>query len=238
MSSRTLKPGSPAGPPIPAAARWTPRTPPRLCIPRPTAGRIKLPSPNRLPPSAISAWPRTPADRFILAKVEEAGLSPAADAAPATAFRRLHFDLTGLPPEPADLAAFLADPSDAQWAETVDRLLASPRFGQTWGRHWLDVARYADSNGSDFNATWPDAWRYRDYVVDSFNDDLPFDRFLTEQIAGDLLPADSDAERTRQTVATGFLALGTKMLSERDKAKLTMDVADDQIDTVGRPRWG
>ena len=184
------------------------------------------------------AWPRTPADRFVLAKIEAAGLTPAADAAPATAFRRLHFDLSGLPPEPADLAAYVADPSGANWEAAVDRLLASPRFGQTWGRHWLDVARYADSNGSDFNATWPDAWRYRDYVVEAFNADRPYDRFLVEQIAGDLLPAATDAQRTRQTVATGFLALGTKMLSERDKVKLTMDVADDQLDTVGRAAMG
>ena len=185
-----------------------------------------------------AAWPRTLADRFVLAKIEAAGLEPAPEATPAAAFRRLHFDLSGLPPEPGDLAAFLAEPSEANWRAAVDRLLASPRFGQTWGRHWLDVARYADSNGSDFNATWPDAWRYRDYVVDAFNRDLPFDRFLTEQIAGDLLPAESDEQRTRQTVATGFLALGTKMLSERDKQKLTFDVADDQIDTIGRAAMG
>ncbi|MFH5803350.1 DUF1553 domain-containing protein [Alienimonas sp. DA493] len=184
------------------------------------------------------AWPRTPVDRFVLAKAEAAGLTPAADARPEVAFRRLHFDLSGLPPAPEALAAFLDDPSEARWAATVDRLLASPRFGQTWGRHWLDVARYADTNGSDFNATWPDAWRYRDYVIDSFNENRPYDRFLTEQIAGDLLPAETDEDRVRQNVATGFLALGTKMLSERDKVKLTMDVADDQIDTVGRAALG
>ena len=207
---------------------------------RPEADGWTYTPPHAEPAPAVenAAWPRTVADRFVLAKVEAAGLEPAPDAAPAAAFRRLHFDLSGLPPEPDDLAAFLAEPSDANWRAAVDRLLASPRFGQTWGRHWLDVARYADSNGSDFNATWPDAWRYRDYVVDAFNRDLPFDRFLTEQIAGDLLPADSDEQRTRQTVATGFLALGTKMLSERDKQKLTFDVADDQIDTVGRAAMG
>ena len=187
-----------------------------------------------VPAVARADWPRTPADRFVLAKIEAASLTPAADAAPAVAFRRLHFDLSGLPPDPGDLAAFVADPSEVRWAAAVDRLLASPRFGQTWGRHWLDVARYADSNGSDFNATWLDAWRYRDYVVDAFNRDLPFDRFLREQIAGDLLPAADDAQRTRQIVATGFLALGTKMLSERDKEKLTLDVADDQS-RHGRP---
>ena len=191
-----------------------------------------------VPDVADAAWPRTEADRFLLAKMEDAGLAPAPDAAPAAAFRRLHYDLAGLPPDPEDLAAFVADPTDARWAAAVDRLLASPRFGRVWGRHWLDVARYADSNGSDFNATWPDAWRYRDYVVDSFNADVPFDRFLIEQLAGDLLPADTDAGRTRQTVATGFLALGTKMLSERDKEKFDLDVADEQIDAVGRSMLG
>ena len=191
-----------------------------------------------VPDVADAAWPRTEADRFLLAKMEDAGLAPAPDAAPAAAFRRLHYDLAGLPPDPEDLAAFVADPTDARWAAAVDRLLASPRFGRVWGRHWLDVARYADSNGSDFNATWPDAWRYRDYVVDSFNADVPFDRFLIEQLAGDLLPADTDAGRTRQTVATGFLALGTKMLSERDKEKFDLDVADEQIDAVGRSMMG
>ena len=184
------------------------------------------------------SWPRTVADRFLLSKIEAAGLKPAANAEPAAAFRRLHFDLSGLPPDADDFAAWLADPSEARWRAAVDRLLASPRFGQTWGRHWLDVARYADSNGSDFNATWPDAWRYRDYVVDSVNRDVPFDRFVTEQLAGDLLPAETDAQRTRQVVATGFLALGTKMISERDKEKLALDVADDQIDTVGRAVMG
>ncbi|QDT17769.1 DUF1553 domain-containing protein [Alienimonas californiensis] len=191
-----------------------------------------------IPAVQDEAWPHTPVDRFLLAKAEAAGLAPAADAAPEVAFRRLHFDLSGLPPSPERLAAFVEDPSERNWAAAVDRLLASPRFGQTWGRHWLDVARYADTNGSDFNATWPDAWRYRDYVIDSFNEDRPYDRFLTEQIAGDLLPAETDEQRTRQTVATGFLALGTKMLSERDKVKLTMDVADDQLDTVGRAALG
>ena len=198
-------------------------------------------TPPRLEPVPAvqnDAWPRTAADRFVLAKVEAAGLTPAADAAPAAAFRRLHYDLAGLPPEPDDLAAFVADPSEENWAAAVDRLLASPRFGRVWGRHWLDVARYADSNGSDFNATWPDAWRYRDYVVDSFNAGVPFDRFVVEQIAGDFLPAATDAGRARNTVATGFLALGTKMLSERDKEKLALDVADEQIDTVGRSLMG
>ncbi len=162
------------------------------------------------------------------------GLSRSARAAPATMLRRLCDDLTGLPPSAEMLTRFLADPCDASYLRIVDELLASEEFGRHWGRHWLDVARYADSNGSDFNATFHHAWRYRDYVIDSFNQDKPFDRFVTEQIAGDLLDSEDSAERTAQLVATGFLMLGPKMLSERDKAKLQMDVVDDQIDTIGR----
>ena len=112
-----------------------------------------------------------------------------------TLLRRLTFDLTGLPPTPDEIAAFLADDSEAALEAVVDRLLASSHFGEHWGRHWLDLARYADSNGGDINLTHREAWRYRDYVIDSFNHDKPFDRFIREQIAGDLLPSASDAQR-------------------------------------------
>ncbi len=143
------------------------------------------------------------------------------------------FDLTGLPPTTQEIDAFLADQSPDAEARVVDRLLESPRFGEHWGRHWLDVARYADSNGSDFNATFFNAWRYRNYVIDAFNRDKPFDRFVREQLAGDLLPYDNDQQRAEQLIATSFLMIGAKMLSERDKEKLTMDVVDEQIDTTG-----
>jgi cytochrome c553 len=183
-------------------------------------------------------WPQSDIDAFVLAKLEAAGLQPAATAKRRTLVRRLYFDLIGLPPSPEEVDAFLNDPSPNAVESLVDRLLESPQFGVHWGRHWLDIARYADSNGSDFNATFHDAWRYRDYVVAAFNKDKPYDQFVIEQIAGDLLPYDSDAERSEQMIATGFLMVGTKMLSERDKEKLRMDVIDEQIDTIGRALMG
>ncbi len=168
-------------------------------------------------------------DDFIRAKLRETGLSPAPRAEPRVLLRRLHFDLIGLPPS---TRAEIADDSD--YENLVDQLLQSPRFGERWGRHWLDVARYAESNGRESNLTFPHAWRYRDYVIDAFNADLPFDRFLTEQIAGDLLPARDEAERARLLIATGFLALGPKGLNEQNKAQFAADVADEQIDAVTR----
>ncbi len=180
-------------------------------------------------------WPRTSIDAFVLAQLEASDLQPVADADRGTLVRRIYYDLTGLPPSPA---AFEAAINDLSVEALVDQLLDSPQFGVHWGRHWLDVARYADSNGSDFNATFHNAWRYRDYVVDAMNHDKPFDQFVREQLAGDLLPFDSDEQRAEQIIATGFLILGTKMLSERDKAKLQMDVVDEQINTVGSAFMG
>lgn len=168
-------------------------------------------------------------DAFIRAKLRENNLTPAPRAAPRVLLRRLHFDLIGLPPS---AMADIADDSD--YERLVDQLLQSPRFGERWGRHWLDVARYAESNGRESNLTFPHAWRYRDYVIDAFNADLPYDRFLTEQIAGDLLPAKDEAERARLLIATGFLALGPKGLNEQNKAQFAADVADEQIDAVTR----
>ena len=190
------------------------------------------------PPAAVEPEWGGAVDRFVAAKLTENDIRLPEKAAPATRLRRLHFDLTGLPPTPQDVRRFLADPSDEAFAAEADRLLASGGFGEHWGRHWLDVARYADSNGSDFNATHHEAWRYRDYVVDSLNADRPYDAFVRQQIAGDLLDWETNADRTRNVVATGFLAMGAKMLSERDKEKLRMDVVDEQIDTVGRAFLG
>lgn len=177
-------------------------------------------------------------DEFIGTRLREAGLqfSPAADLT--SVIRRLHFDLTGLPPTPADIDAVLHDGEPHPVERLVDRLLQSPEFGVHWGRHWLDVARYADSNGGDFNATFHNAWRYRDYVINAMNSDKPFNQFVREQIAGDLLPYDSPEQRAEQLIATGFLMVGTKMLSERDKDKLRMDVVDEQINTVGKAFMG
>lgn len=197
------------------------------------------------PPRASAApnvigkdWLRDPIDHYVLAKLEEEGLAPAPDAEPLVRLRRLAFDLTGLPPSPDLIAAFRSDPSEQHWGRVVDGMLHSPAFAEQWARHWFDIARYADSNGSDFNATFHDAWRYRDFVIRSFAEDKSFDRFVVQQLAGDLMPADDPETLAENLVATGFLMLGTKMLSERDKAKLEMDVVDDMIDTVGRSLLG
>src|SRR6266446_9208941 len=143
-------------------------------------------------------------DRFIQAKLQSQGLKPVRPADRRALIRRVTFDLTGLPPTPEEVDAFLADRSPDAFAKVVDRLLGSPAYGERWGRHWLDVARYADSNGLDENVAHGNAWRYRDYVVAAFNRDKPYDRFLVEQLAGDLLPAAGERERHEQLIATGF----------------------------------
>ena len=198
----------------------------------------KKPTRPTLPPTRNSQWAKSDIDRFVLAKLEAANLTPSADAEPAILLRRLHFDLVGLPPSPQAQQQFLkrveTDGMDSALAMEADALIASKHFGERWGRHWLDVARFAESSGKEANISFPYAWRYRDYVIDCFNADLPFDRFLVEQIAGDLLPADSDAERARLLVATGFLAVGPKNLEEGNADQFTADVIDEQIDAVTR----
>ncbi len=191
-----------------------------------------------LPAVKDRSWPRAPLDHFILAPLEAKGLRPAARADRRTLIRRATFDLIGLPPTPEEVDAFLRDESPEAFAKVVERLLASPLYGERWGRHWLDIARYADSNGLDENVAYGNAWRYRDYVVAAFNQDVPFDRFLLEQLAGDLLAARDAAERHRLLIATGFLALGPKVLAEVDERKMEMDIIDEQIDTVGRALLG
>ncbi|HEX8915561.1 MAG TPA: PSD1 and planctomycete cytochrome C domain-containing protein [Humisphaera sp.] len=181
-----------------------------------------------------AGWPKDDVDRFVLAKLESKNLKPLGDADRGSLLRRVTFDLTGLPPTPEALDAFVKDPSPDAYATVVDRLLASPAFGERWGRHWLDVARYAESTGGPRNIPLPHAWRYRDYVIDSVNADKPFDRFLKEQVAGDLLPAETQKQRDEQTVATGFLALGVKDVNQRFKVRFVMDNVDEQIDTVSR----
>jgi hypothetical protein len=184
------------------------------------------------------SWPRTDVDRFLLAAMEAKGVQPLAEADRYTLLRRVYLDLIGLPPSPEELAAFVTDTSPDAFEKVVDRLLASPHFGERWGRHWLDVVRYADSNGKDEDFTFYNAWRYRDYVIASFNRDKPYDQFVREQIAGDLLPAHSQQERDEFLIATGFLTIGPKVLAERDKAKLRMDVVDEQLDTIGKAFLG
>lgn len=177
-------------------------------------------------------------DDFLAERLSAQAIVPNGSAGPATRLRRLSFDLTGLPPSVDLQERWLSDPSPRNYRAIVDELLASPEFAQHWARHWMDVARYADSNGSDFNATFHEAWRYRDYLIRSFAADAPIDQMIRQQIAGDLLDASSDDERRDNIVATTFLMLGTKMLSERDKPKLELDVVDEQIDTVGRAFLG
>ncbi len=188
----------------------------------------------KVPAVRDTAWPRDDVDRFLLARLEAKGLRPVGDADKVTLLRRVTFDLTGLPPTPAEVDAFVKDGSPAAFEAVVDRLLAGPAFGERWGRHWLDVARYAESTGPSRNVPYPHAWRYRDYVIDSVNADVPFDRFVREQVAGDLLPAATDAERNRLLVATGFLALGPKDVNQRFKVRFQMDNVDEQIDAVTR----
>ena len=187
-----------------------------------------------VPPVQNSAWPQSDLDRFVLARLEAEGLSPAPKADKRALIRRVTFDLTGLPPTPAEISAFLNDERPEAYPELIERLLSSPAYGERWGRHWLDIARYADSNGLDENVAHGNAWRYRDYVVRSFNADKPFDQFIREQLAGDQLEASSDEVRNELLTATGFLSIGPKVLAEVNMPKMRMDIVDEQIDTVGR----
>ena len=180
----------------------------------------------------------TPIDAFWLAKLGEHGLNPAPPTDKRTLIRRLTYDLTGLPPTPTEVEAYLADDSPGAYAALVDRLLASSAYGEKWGRRWLDVARYADSNGMDENLAYVNAWRYRDWVIKSFNADRPYDQFVRDQIAGDLIATGTDAERADRLTATGFLVIGPKMLAEDDPMKMRMDIIDEQLDTVGQAVLG
>ena len=186
-----------------------------------------------VPETADAAWPRGDIDRFVLAELERRGLDPVGPADAYTLLRRLTLDLTGLPPTPAEIREFAAG-GDAALEAAVDRLLASPAFGELWGRHWLDLAGYADTLGLGRRIPAPHAWRYRDYVIAAFNSDKPYDRFLREQVAGDVLAFDDDMQRREQIVATGFLAIGPWALVDADKAQLRMDDIDNQLDTLGR----
>ncbi|MCX6856894.1 MAG: PSD1 and planctomycete cytochrome C domain-containing protein [Verrucomicrobia bacterium] len=206
-----------------------PRTePPKIAKKAPQAPLWSLkPISDPKPPKVQNtAWPRQSLDAFILDKIEQNGLAPASDTERSTLRRRLSFDLIGLPPQTHEMSDLESE---------IERLLASPHFGEKWGRHWLDVARYAESNGNDGlsrNPSFPHAWRYRDYVIHALNEDLPYDRFITEQIAGDLLPADSPAQRDRQLIATGLLALGAKPAKAMND-NFDMDVVADQINVIG-----
>lgn len=189
-------------------------------------------------PQTPNAWARSDIDRFVHAKLDQQGLEPEIDADPQTLLRRVHYDLTGLPPRPEDVRAFAKNPTPEAFEKVVDRLLNSPQFGQRWGRHWLDVVRYAESSGGGRTLLFPNAWRYRDYVIDCFNADVPYDQFLQEQIAGDLIPADDWQDRRRKLTATAYLLLGPTNYELQDKDVLEMDVVDEQLDTIGKGLLG
>ena len=222
-----------------------PRTGPTAVAARPSIDLAKgrefwsFRSPKKSAPPAVKRadWPRGDIDRFLLAALESRGLNPVADAERPRLLRRLTFDLIGLPPTPEELDAFVRVNSADALSNAVDRLLASPRFGERWGRHWLDVARFAESSGKT-NFTYPQAWRYRDWAIASFNADKPFDQFVREQIAGDLLPADDDRQRADQVIATGFLALGSKAHDAENRGQFVLDVVDEQIEATTRAFLG
>jgi hypothetical protein len=195
------------------------------------------------------AWVKNPIDAFILAKLEGAGLKPAPPATREQMIRRVTFDLIGLPPTPQEIDAFVNDKSPNAWEKVIDRLLASPHYGERWGRHWLDVARFAESNGFEHDEVRPDAWRYRDYVIKSFNDDKPYDRFIKEQIAGDLLkemvdgqwlmvngnvnPQPSTLNPSDLLIATGFNLLGPDMTDAADQKQRRQNTLNDMTDVTG-----
>ena len=194
---------------------------------------------NPKPPTPDdTTWPRDPVDHFLLAAMEQKNLTPVADAEALTLLRRLTYDLTGLPPTVAEQDGFLENlkSRDSQIVieETVNSLLASPAFGQKWGRHWLDTARYAESSGYARNMLVPDAWRFRNYVIDAFNKDKPYDQFIREQLAGDLLPASDADQKDEQAIATGFLSIGPKTMGEGQALLFHLNAADDQIDATCR----
>ncbi|WP_417396704.1 DUF1553 domain-containing protein [Gimesia chilikensis] len=192
-----------------------------------------------VPQTRNREWAQQPLDQFVLARLEQADAEPTSRADKRTLIRRATFDLIGLPPTSKEVEVFLADNSPDAFAKVIDRLLASPRYGERWGRHWLDVARYADSNGLDENLSYANAFRYRDYVIAAFNQDKPFDQFVQEQLAGDILASQPGAEnRPEKITATGFLSIGAKMLAEDDQVKMQMDIIDEQLDTVGRTFMG
>ncbi|MEX2214976.1 MAG: PSD1 and planctomycete cytochrome C domain-containing protein [Phycisphaeraceae bacterium] len=198
-------------------------------------------------------WAKSDIDQIILASLEAKGLKPAWAADKLTLLRRATYDLTGLPPSEEEIRGFLNDTSADAFEKVVDRLLASNHFGERWGRHWLDIVRYAESTGMSRNYPYSYAWRYRDYVIDAFNKDKPFDQFIMEQLAGDLLEQESGVRgqesvntkpthsrgwvpstRDERHIATGFLAMGPKDLNERNQLQYTMDNVDEQIDVVSR----
>ncbi|HEY8505003.1 MAG TPA: DUF1549 domain-containing protein, partial [Gemmataceae bacterium] len=211
--------------------------------------------PAAVPAVRDRSWPLQPLDRFILAKVEANGLRPAADCDRRTWLRRVTFDLTGLPPTPEEIHAFLADDSPGAYEKVVERLLASPAYGERWGRHWLDLVRFAETSGHEFDGDMPDAYRYRDYVIRALNADVPYDRFVIEHVAGDLLPSPPRPSPARgegvvwmrrdpvegwneSVIATGFWSLGESVHSPVDVRGDEADRIDNQIDVFSKAFLG
>ncbi|MBL8242260.1 MAG: PSD1 domain-containing protein [Bryobacterales bacterium] len=184
---------------------------------------------NPLPPSVRQTdWPRTPVDAFILSALERANLSPAPVASRAALLRRLTFDLTGLPTKPEELAAFLSDTSPTAYGKAVERLLQSPRFGEHWARHWMDLVRYSESHGSQGDFDLPYAWRYRDYLIRAFNQDVPYDQLIREHLAGDLLPTP----RINQNEHINESAIGTAHFRMVEYGYVPVDALEDQFKVV------
>ena len=201
-----------------ARTRW-----PYTAVP----GKVHIPNVQNV------TWPRNDIDRFILAKLEERGLKPVKDAERRTLIRRVTFDLIGLPPTPEEVEAFLADRSADAYLRVVNRLLDSPHYGERWGRHWLDVVRYADTAGDNSDYPIPQMYLYRDWVIDAFNRDLPYDQFIRDQIAGDRIGGSSENERQRRMIATGYIANARRFGSRVDDYPQHLTI-EDTIDNLGR----
>ena len=193
------------------------------------------------PPKVKQAgWPASPIDQFILAKLEAAGLKPAGPAGKRALIRRAYFDLIGLPPTPAQVEAFVADNSPKAFEKVVDELLAAPQYGERWARHWLDLMRYAETFGHEFDYMNQEVWRYRDYVIRAFNDDVPYDRFVKEHIAGDLLKPRfaKDGGWNESRLATAWWWLGQHCHSPVDVRAYQAEIIDNQIDVLGKAFQG
>ncbi len=190
-----------------------------------------------VPKAKDASWPQNEIDHFIAIKLEQRELHPVGDSDKRTLIRRATFDLTGLPPSPEEVHAFEADTSPGAFGDVLDRLLESPRYGERWGRHWMDLVRYADTAGDNSDYPVPQAYLYRNYIIDALNADKPYDQFLREQIAGDLLPFTSDEQHNEQTIATGYLAISRRFGSVIDRYPQHLTI-EDSLDNIGRTILG
>ena len=191
-----------------------------------------------IPKPRDTGWSNNDIDRFILARLEAQKITPTRSTSKTSLLRRVYFDLIGLPPSPDELKAFLQDKSPQAFQTIVANLLARPEFGERWGRHWLDITRFAESSGGGRSLVFPDAWRFRDYVIDSFNKDKPYQQLVREHLAGDLLPHSSPIQRNSQLIGSGYLVLGALNYELQDHELLKMEFVDEQIDTIGRTFLG